>query len=175
MKQYANRLLRAAKLDPQLYEEVESDKSATFQAGLTVVLVSLAAGFSEFNSGILGVLTHSLVAILGWILWAFLSFFIGTKLLPERQTQSNLGELLRCTGFAFTPGILQIFGLIPGLGPSLRVLTSIWMLAAFVIAVRQALDYNSTWRAFGVCLIGWLVLTAMNVLLWIISLGQFTL
>ena len=33
----------------------------------------------------------------------------------------------------------------------------IWMLIAMVIAVRQALDYQSTWRAIGVVVIGFLV------------------
>ena len=41
---FVNRIIRACKLDVSLYEEVEADKSATFQAALVVVLSSLAAG-----------------------------------------------------------------------------------------------------------------------------------
>ena len=38
------------------------------------------------------------------------------------------------------------------------------MLVAMVIAVRQALDYTSTLRAVGVCLIGWLVQVVILIL-----------
>ena len=30
-----------------------------------------------------------------------------------------------------------------------------------VIAISQALDYKSTWRAVGVCIIGWIVQTVI--------------
>ena len=37
----------------------------------------------------------------------------------------------------------------------------IWMLLSFTVAVRQALDYRSTMRAIGICLIGWLLYAGM--------------
>ncbi|MBW2674273.1 MAG: hypothetical protein JRD89_12810, partial [Deltaproteobacteria bacterium] len=93
----------------------------------------------------------------GWYLWAYLTYFIGTKLLPEPQTQSNPGELLRTIGFASSPGLIRIFAIIPGLGKVVILVGALWMLAAMVIAVRQALDYKSTLRAVGVCVIGWAI------------------
>jgi hypothetical protein len=39
------------------------------------------------------------------------------------------------------------------------------MLVAMVIAVRQALDYTSTFRAVGVCVIGWIIQTVILLLL----------
>ena len=36
------------------------------------------------------------------------------------------------------------------------MVAGIWMLIAMVIVVRQALDYKSTPRAIGVCIIGWI-------------------
>ena len=45
------------------------------------------------------------------------------------------------------------------------LVASIWMLVAMVIAVRQALDYESTLRAVGVCVIGWIIQTIIFVLL----------
>jgi hypothetical protein len=50
------------------------------------------------------------------------------------------------------------------LGGFLNFIIGIWMLVAMVIAVRQALDYKSTLRAVGVCLIGWIVQIAIFVL-----------
>ena len=72
-----------------------------------------------------------------------------------------MGELLRTTGFSSSPGVLRILGVIPGLMTIVFVISSIWMLVAMVVAVRQALDYTSTGRAVGVCLIGWLVMMAI--------------
>jgi hypothetical protein len=96
-------------------------------------------------------------ALVGWFIWALLTFFIGTKVLPEQQTHADLGQMLRVLGFAAAPGLFGILGFIPQLGWLVRVVIWIWQLAATVIAVRQALDYTSTGRAVGVCIIGWIV------------------
>ncbi|HKP97397.1 MAG TPA: hypothetical protein VJ385_16750 [Fibrobacteria bacterium] len=176
MTAYRDRLIRAIKLDPELYEEVEADPTANGQAVLTVVLSSLAAGVGgALSGGWYGLLLHTLVALIGWVVWAFLSFFIGSKLMPESQTRADMGELLRCTGFSSAPGMLQVLGFLPGLGAIIRGVVFLWMLAAFVLAVRQALDYTSTWRALGVCAIGWLVLMSLNVILFVMSFGRLTL
>jgi hypothetical protein len=175
MTAYRDRLIRAIKLDPELYEEVEADHGANGQAALTVLLSSLAAGVGgALSGGWMGILLNTLFALGGWVVWAFLSFFIGSKLLPEKQTQADMGELLRCTGFSSAPGLLQVLGVLPGLGGFIRLAVAIWMLAAFVVAVRQALDYTSTLRALGVCFLGWLVLMALNVIPVLFSLGRFT-
>jgi hypothetical protein len=176
MTAYRDRLLRAIKLDPELYEEVEADKAASGQAALTVVLSSIAAGVGgAISGGWYGLLLHTLVALVGWVVWAFLSYFIGTRLLPEPQTQADMGELLRCTGFSSAPGLLQVLGFLPGLGGLIRLAVAVWMLAAFVVAVRQALDYASTVRAVWVCLIGWLVLMSLNALLFMAGYGRMSL
>ena len=153
-----NRIIRAAKLDINLYEEVEADKGAMGQAMLVVVLSSVAAGIGNIQHvGFNGIFITTIVALAGWYIWAYLTYFIGTKLLPEPQTESNPGELLRTIGFSSAPGLIRILGIIPGLGKIALFVAAIWMLVAMVIAVRQALDYNSTLRALGVCIIGWLI------------------
>jgi hypothetical protein len=158
MSQFVDRMIRAAKLDVHLYEEVEADKGALAQAMTVVVLSSLAGGVGFMQAaGPTGLLIGTVASLLGWYVWAFLTYLIGTKLLPESQTQADYGELLRTIGFASSPGILRVFGLFPGLSSFVNLLASIWMLVAMVIAVRQALDYQSTYRAIGVCVIGWLV------------------
>ena len=85
------------------------------------------------------------------------TYIIGTRLLPQAQTEANFQEMLRTMGFASAPGIIRIIGIMPGLTTIVFLISSVWMLAAMVIAVRQALDYTSTGRAIGVCLIGWIV------------------
>ncbi len=158
MSDFKNRIIRAAKLDPALYEEVESDEGAMLQAMGVVVLSSVAAGVGSIASGsITVVLLGTISALVGWYIWAYLTYFIGTKLLPEPQTESKPGELLRTIGFASSPGLIRIFGIIPGLAGLIFWVAAVWMLVAMVIAVRQALDYQSTFRAVGVCLIGWVI------------------
>src|SRR5210317_490595 len=155
-------MIRAAKLDVTLYEEVEADTGALSQAMGVVILSSVAAGIGTIGTtGIKGLVLGTIVALVGWFIWAFLTFFIGTRLLPEPQTKADYGELLRTIGFSSSPGVLRVLGIIPMLGPIVNFIVGIWMLVAMVIAVRQALDYKSTWRAVGVCLIGWIVQIAI--------------
>jgi hypothetical protein len=166
MNNFKDRIIRAAKLDVNLYEEVEADKGAMGQAMAVVVLSSMAAGVgSPGAGGLKGILIGTIAALIGWYIWAYLTYFIGAKLLPEPQTKADPGELLRTIGFSSSPGLIRVLGLIPGLGGVIFLAASIWMLVAMVIAVRQALDYQSTWRAVGVCVIGWIVQTLILVLL----------
>jgi len=156
MSTFAERMIGAAVLDVATYEEVEADKTATTQAMGVVLLSSLAQGVAGAAlGGGIGFVAGSMGALIGWFIWAFVVFIIGTKLLPEPQTRSDLGELLRTTGFSASPGLLRVLGVIPVIGSLIMFAVSIWMLVAMIIAVRQALDYQSTGRAVGVCLIGW--------------------
>ncbi len=158
MASLKDRIVRAAKLDVNLYEEVEADKGALGQAMTVVVLSSIAAGIGSIAKGGLGgIFIGTIAALIGWYLWAYLTYFIGTKLLPEPQTKADHGELLRTIGFSSSPGLIRVFGIIPGLGTIVFPVASIWMLIAMIIAVRQALDYKSTLRAVGVCVIGWII------------------
>jgi hypothetical protein len=158
MSRLVDRMIRAAKLDVRLYEEVEADQGATREAMGVVVLSSVGAGIGAIGrGGFSGIVVGTIVALIGWFVWAYLTYLIGTKLLPEPQTQSNPGELLRTIGFSSSPGVIRVLGIIPFLSGIVFLAASIWMLVAMVIAVRQALDYRSTWRAVGVCLIGWAV------------------
>ncbi len=157
MENLFDRMMRAAKLDVQLYEEVEKDQTAMTQAMTVVLISSLAGGVGSLGvMGFWGLLVGLVASLVGWFVWAFLTYFIGTKLLPEPQTKADLGELLRTIGFSSSPGVIRVLGVIPFLGTIVMFAASIWMLVAMVIAVRQALDYQSTWRAVGVCLIGWI-------------------
>ena len=158
MSIFQDRMIRAAKLDVNLYEEVEADKNTMGQAMAVVVLSSAAAGIASFSiTGVGGILMGTVAALIGWYVWAFITYIIGTKLLPEPQTSADHGELLRTIGFSSSPGVIRILGIIPGLYWLVSIVASIWMLVAMIIAVRQALDYSSTLRAVGVCLIGWVI------------------
>ena len=164
---FTDRIIGTAGLDPRAYEEVEADATATRQAMGVVLLSSLAGGIGTLGlgaGGLGGVIVGGIGVLVAWVAWAFLTYVIGTRLLPEPQTRSDLKEMMRVLGFAQSAGLARIFGIIPGVGPLVLGIASIWMLVAMVIAVRQALDYTSTWRALGVCIVGWVVAGVITVL-----------
>jgi hypothetical protein len=155
MASLTERMVGAAKLDAATYEEVEADSTATSQAMLVVVLSNLAAGFGAFRElGFGGLLMTTLIALIGWYVWAFVTYFVGTRFLPGPRTQADIGQLLRPLGFSSAPGVIRVLGIIPGIAGAVAFIAAVWMLVAMVIAVRQGLDYESTGRAVGVCLIG---------------------
>ena len=158
MTPFVSRMIRASMLDVHLYEEVEADRSALGPAMAVVVLSSIAGGVVLFEAlGVQGMVIGTIGALIGWFIWAFMTYVIGTKLLPEPQTHADLGQLLRTIGFSSAPGLIRVLAVIPALADLVHFIAGIWMLVAMVIAVRQALDYHSTLRAVGVCAIGWVV------------------
>ncbi len=157
MASLTERMVRAAKLDANLYEEVEADKTAMGQAVTVVILSGLAAGIGSYTAGgLAGVIGGAIAGIAGWFLWAYVTYFIGTRILPETQTSVTHGELLRTIGFSSSPGLIRVLGVAPVLYGIVFTIASVWMVVAMIIAVRQALDYRGTMRAVGVVLIGWL-------------------
>ena len=158
MQNFIDRIIRASKLDVNLYEEVEADKGAMVQAMGVVVLSSIAAGIGSIGSiGVKGVIFGTIAALIAWFVWAYMTYFIGAKIIPEPQTKADVGELLRTIGFSSSPGLIRVLAFIPGIAGIVFIIASIWMLTAMIIAVRQALDYQSTFRAISVCIIGWVI------------------
>jgi hypothetical protein len=162
MASFVERVVGAARLDVQTYEEVESDTTATPQAMGVVALAALAGGVGVARAGGSGVLATVVGGLVGWVVWAALIWLVGAKLLPESGTKADIGQLLRTLGFAASPGLLLVLRILPLIGALIVFVIWIWQLAATVVAVRQALDYQSTGRAVLVCLIGWVVYVAMS-------------
>jgi hypothetical protein len=160
MATFLARVTGAALLKSQVYEEIEADSSATMQAMGVVLLSSVAAGIGALgptNARFSAVAAISLLALAVWAIWAFLTLQIGTRILPAPGTQADLGQLLRTIGFATAPGILRAVGAVPGTTTVVFGVTAVWMLMAMIVAVRQALDYPTTMRAFAVCALGWVL------------------
>lgn len=154
MASFLDRVIGAAKLDSETYEEVKRDTGATGQASLVVVLWGLGAGLGFFRVlGVLALGIETVMALIAWCIGALVIWFVGTKMWPAPATRADMGQLLRTMGFAAAPGVLLVLGAVPVLGRWLRLAVYFWMLVAMVVAVRQALDYDSTVRALAVCLI----------------------
>ena len=148
-----DRMIGAARLQVSTFEDVEADRSATRQAMLVVIVVAIATGIGSLGGGVAGLLGGVAFALVGWATWAWLTYLVGTRLLATPQTHADWGQLARALAFAQSPGVFKVLGAIPGIGPLLFFVASLWQLVAMVIAVRQALDYESTWRAVGVVLL----------------------
>jgi hypothetical protein len=155
-------MIRAALLDIDLYEEVEADVDATTQAFLVVIIASLAGGIGVTLAGLgergffYTLIIGSTGALISWMIWAAITYLVGTTILRGPETSSSYGELLRTIGFSASPGVLRIFLFVPFLGRLIALLASVWMLITMIIAVRQALDFT-TGRAIGTCIIGWFI------------------
>ena len=155
MASFVERVVGAARLDASVYEEIEADPTAIGQAMAVVAASALAAGLGSLGSGATGAVTAVVGGIVGWFLWAVVTWLVGTKLLPEAGTRADLGQMLRTIGFSAAPGLLNVLGMVPLIGLLAWFVAAIWQLVAMVVAVRQALDYTSTGRAVLVCFIGW--------------------
>jgi hypothetical protein len=159
------KMILASRLDVNLYEDVEADTGANGQAVTVVVLASIATGIGTGISGLVvngaiwllwGLLIGIFTSIIGWIIWALITYWIGKTIFKGPQTEVTYGQMLRTLGFANSPGVLRIFSFIPFIGGLIAFVATIWVLIAGIIAIRQALDF-STWRAIGTAAVGWLV------------------
>lgn len=160
---FADRLKGVLVLDVKTFEEIEADSTANSQALIVVIAASVAAGLGAgMHLGPLVLARETFGALVGWVMWAAVTYGVGARLLPEPQTRTDMGELLRVIGYAYAPNLFAFFAFIPGLGVAVQTIVAFWLLAATVVAVRQALDYASTLRAALVVLIGWLFFVAIQ-------------
>ena len=170
------RMIRAARLEADLYEEVEADRTASNDALIVVIIVAVCNGIGAalglLIAGAAGRAPGALIgeivgAVVGWLIWSYLTYFIGTRLFHGRATP---GEMLRTIGFSHSPGVLNILGFIPFLGPLIRLVVAFWLLVAGVVAVRQALDFD-TGKAILTTVIGWLVPVIILFVLGVLGFG----
>jgi hypothetical protein len=155
------RMLGAAMLNVDTFEEVEADETATTQAAAVVAMVAVTSAIGASGDGGGSILFAPVAQIIGWLIWAGVTYLIGAKLFGGTATW---GELLRTLGFAQAPGVLYLFAVVPFFGGLLRAIVGIWMLVAGIIAIRQALDF-STGKAVLTAVVGWLALIIPGMIL----------
>ena len=155
---YFERLKKAIFLDVAFYEEVEKDKKFNDQALMTVAFVSVVQGLMIAGFAPIALVQGILGSLVRFLFWAFFIAFVGTRILPEPETKSNTGELIRTLGFAYAPGLLVVLKIVPIISTFVDPVVTILQLAAMTIAVRQALDFNSTVRAVGVCIVAFILM-----------------
>jgi len=174
MSLFLNRLFRAAKLDAALYDEVIADTKTMFQAMMAVFIYCAAFAYGVFGRGGVAAINFGLITtLIGWYIWAFSTYFVGTRLLPEAETKVERKAVLRAMGFASSPGLICLMGLIPNLVGATLLIALVWMFVANVVAIKQAMNYQSIYRAVGVCMIGWIIGAISQALIYISLLSVF--
>jgi hypothetical protein len=154
MADLTGRMIGAMQADVKTFEEIEADPNAMTQAITVIVIAGVASLVGNFfRSGIGGGVAGLVGSLLGYALFSFLVFLIGTKVMPEPTTKADFNEAFRTIGFAASPGVFSVLAIIPFIGPLISLLIGIWSLVISVIAVRAVLDYTNTGRAIIVCLI----------------------
>jgi len=157
IKLFLNRIYRSAKIDPEVFDEVQKDKNATVAAGIVVILSSLAAGIGASHLGAVNFFLAPVLSLVTWFVWAYIVYFVGVKLFPDTKTKTTHLSLLRSIGFSSAPGMIRIFGFNEDLMTVTFIGSAFWMLACMVVAVKQTLNYKSLWKALGVVIIAWFV------------------
>ena len=147
--------MRAMKLDVDFYNTVEHDENYTSQATTVVIIAYALAGVGAWlgpADNLVGTVAASIIGgLIGWLIWAALTNYIGKAL----GGTADYGEMLRVLGFAQAPIAL---GIIPFVG---GIVGLVWMFVAAVVAVREGLDF-STGKALGTLVLGWIVLVAIQ-------------
>lgn len=153
------RMVGAAVLDVATYEEVEHDSGATGQAAAVVVMAAVAQAFGAAGGGIVVAMGSALAALVGWGVWAGITYLVGDRLFDGTATW---GELLRTLGFAQAPGLLAIVGILPLMGVVTWIIP-LWMLVTGFVAIRQALDFGNA-KTFLTIIVGWVPYALLTIL-----------
>ena len=158
MRSFAQRMWGAALLDADTYEEVEADGGSLRQATVVVLAATLAIGAARWaqtaalglppSQALLQVAVSVLEPLVLWVGGSAVALMVGATFFRGPETESDFAEVLRTTGFAFTPALLWGLGALPVLGLAIDFAARVWVLVAVVIALRQALDFT-TLRAIG--------------------------
>lgn len=172
MASFQDRAIGAIRLQASTFEEIEHDTTATSQAAVVVAVVSAARGLASLSTfGVGSVVSTVVLGLLGWVIGSVALLLVGTKLLPGKNTEADMGQMLRTLGFAQAAGVASVFGTVPFLGVFVSLVANVWILVAMVIAVRQALDYDDTLRAVITCVVAWVLMVAVVIVGALFGLG----
>jgi hypothetical protein len=157
-----DRVRRAAQLEPAVYEEVEADASLNGEALAVVVLTALLSGIGGALSGGMdrAVVFEIGAAVVGYFVWAAATVAVGRALYGAT---ADIGEVLRTLGYASGPRALGVLSFVPIAGGLIGVVAGLWLLATGLVAIRQALDLDTS-AAFVVAVISLAVVIVATIL-----------
>jgi hypothetical protein len=174
MNMLVSRMLRAAKLDASLFEELVNDPSTQAQSVWVVAVFAMASGYGLFSrAGVTAVNSCLVTTFFAWYFWAFSLYIVSTYLFRNTVTKTDRKTILRVVGFASAPGVLRLLGVIPQTSGILFLVTSVWMIAASVVGVKIALKMSHTGKAIFLCTSTWLLAFIVQSLLLLLVFSVF--
>src|SRR4051812_36610559 len=129
MADLTGRMIGAMQADVKTFEEIEADPNAMTQAITVIVIAGVASLIGNFfRSGLAAGVAGLVGSLVGYALFSFLVFLIGTKLMPEPSTKADFSEAFRTIGFAAAPGVFGVLAIVPFVGPLIGFVIGIWSL-----------------------------------------------
>ncbi|MBW2610956.1 MAG: YIP1 family protein [Deltaproteobacteria bacterium] len=175
MNTLVSRMIRAAKLDASLFEELLNDPTTQGQSVWVVAIFAMATGFGMFSrAGATAVNICLLTTFFAWYLWAFTLYFISTYLLRgTAAAKVDRKTIMRVMAFANAPGVLRLLGVIPPVTGIVFIVTAVWSIVASVIGIKQAFKLPHTGKAILLCAGTWLLSFFVQSLLLIMLFSVF--
>ncbi len=170
-----DRILRAIRLDWTVFREIAVDQSATMEAGIIVVvasfLSSIGTGIAADRFFLAFIVSWLLSVLVGWIGWAIITYFVGTKMF---QGKTDIPEMMRVLGYASAPNLLGIFRWIPCVGWIIALAGGILSLIAGVLAIREAMEFDTT-NAIVTVVISWIIAFVITLVISLPVIGGMAL
>lgn len=158
MNTLVSRMIRAAKLDDSLFEELINDPSTHGQSVWVVAIFAMTTGFGLFSrAGAIAVNSCLVTTYLAWYFWAFTLYFVGTYLFREAEKKIDRKTIMRVMAFACAPGVLRLLGVIPQTSVVLFIATSVWIIAASVMGIKMAFKIPHTGKVILLCAGTWIL------------------
>jgi hypothetical protein len=174
-----DRIVRAIRLDWTVFREIAEDENAMSQAALIVAVVTFISsigtaigvliGGRAFGTAVLSFFGDWIISgiLIGWIGWAIITYFVGTAMF---QGKTDIPEMMRVLGYASAPKLLGLLGFIPCIGWIFPLAGWLLSLIAGVIAVREAMDFETS-QAIITVVIGVIVAVVLTIILGLLGLG----
>ena len=162
--QFLSIVFRSIKLDRTLYSDNKFfGEAGIYFAGLIMILDGIAGAvaansFVKTSIGISG-----LTAIVTWLVWAIFIYVVGVKLFSDKETKVTFKKILIAVGYAHAPGLLRFFAVTPDFVIPIIFLTQFWNFASLIIATKQILNLKSSFKAFGIVFLSFLIIAFLSI------------
>ena len=162
--QFLSIVFSSIKLDRSLYSDNKFfGEAGIYFAGLIMILdgVAGAVAANSFVKTSIGI--SGLTAIFTWLVWAIFIYVIGVKLFSDKESKVTFKKVLIAVGYAHAPGLLRFFAVSPDFAVPIIFLTQFWIFASLSIATKQVLNLKSSFKAFGIVFLSFLILAFLSI------------
>ena len=162
--QFLSIVVGSIKLDKTLYSNNKFfGEAGIYFAGLIMILDGMAGAVAANSIVKTSIGVSGLTAILTWLVWAIFIYVVGVKLFSDKETKVTFKKILIAVGYAHAPGLLRFFAVIPEFVIPIIFLTQFWIFASLIIATKQILNLKSTFKAFGIVFLSFLIIAFLSI------------